>query len=186
MLFEKPKLNRTNNLVKKKMPYRKYTDDQGNKKVVVAPNVETLDYLTLQSAYNPNFGDTGKIVRVNEDDLYANSRHHTKDIVIVDGDAESYVGFILTTRRQYRPRHNNVVLDSQKTIISNQQQPQYMEKYLTINEKDRDKLFKVDRNSRTRRVFNPNLTSEQLGIVKSASSSESNRRKSKEYRKKKK
>lgn len=170
----------------KKAYCAKYTDDDGSEKIVVGKDKDRVGYLAYQTAYNPDFGDTGNIVRVNEDELYANSRHHTKDIIIVDGDNESYVGFILTTKRKQRARHNNVVLDSQKTIISNQQQPQYMEKNLTIKEKDRDKLFKVDRNSRNRRVFNPNLTSKQLGIVKSVSASEANRRKSKEYRKKKK
>ncbi len=166
--------------------YAKFIDDDGSEKVVVGKDKDRVAYLACQTAYNPDFADTGKVVRVNEDELYANSRHHTKDIIIVDGDIESYAGFILTTKRQQRPRHNNVVLDSQKTIITNQPQPQYMEKNITIKEKDRDKLLKVDRNSRNRRVFNPNLTSEQLDTVKSVSTSEANRRKSKEYRKKKK
>lgn len=169
----------------KKAYYAKYIEDDGSEKIFVGKDKDKVAYLANHTAYNPSFEDTGKIVRVNEDELYANSRHHIKDIVIVDGDDESYAGFILTTKRQRRARHNNAVLDPRKTIVSNQPQPQYMEKKLTIKEKDQDKLLKVDRNSRTRRVFDPSLTSEQLGIVKNVSNSEANRRQSKEYRKKK-
>ncbi len=170
---------------KDKLFYATYIEENGKEIMVVGKDKDMVSYRAYQTAYNPEFEDTGKVVRVNEDELYANSRHHTKDIIIVDGDEESYAGFLLTTKSKKKARHSNAILDHEKTLISKENKPQYMERKMTIKERDKDKLLKVDRNQQKRKVLNPNLSSQQVDTIKMISTSEANRKQSKEYRKKK-
>lgn len=83
----------------KSMEYRTTKDKNGNNHVIACSNIGYLDYLTYKSAYNPLYPDVGKVVKIPEDYLYHNSRHHLKEFIIIDGKKDSngnqvIVGFI--------------------------------------------------------------------------------------------
>ena len=164
--------------------YSIYNDSNGNKKIATAKNIDSLNYRTMKSAYNPDYALTNKIIRVKESDLYPTTRNHTKDIIIVDGDDESVAGYALSKNKKRNKNTNNIVLDSNQLLISKDKKPQYIEKKIRTKENSKEKLMKSS-GDKNRNIISIPLTQSHIEIIKSVSMLQTNVNASINYRKKK-
>ena len=168
------KLNRKNNLIKQSMPYKTIKNDKGDWVTYVASNKDTLDYITLKSAYNPNFEDAGKVVKLPEAYLYKSKRNHLKDFVIVDGKDDDkgnkvIMGFLASS--QINKKNIKLTTSGSPTeiiAISN----------VVI---DKNRYHKLIKKSKTK-LSNRTLNEVQLEEIKKQSKTVANVRKSKKFR----
>lgn len=111
------------NIIKGPMHYQRVKNEDGRTEIVAAKEIDLLNYKTLKSAYNPLYPDAGKVVKIPEDYLYHNERHHLKDFVIVDGKTltngkQVVIGFLGTskiTKHSKKLTNNN---DNQNDLIA--------------------------------------------------------------------
>ncbi len=101
------KLNR--NFIEEPLHYIKVTDKEGKEQILASKDKSIVEYKALKSAYNPMYEDAGKIVRIPEDYLYKNTRHHLKDFVIIDGKEDAngnkvIIGFLGTSQLNNKSR----------------------------------------------------------------------------------
>lgn len=164
------KLNR--NIIKESM---KYQNDSNGTKAASLKLVD--DYENDRTAYNPLFGDSGKIVAFPEDYLYSNSRHNLKDFIIIDGkkiknDDYALIGFLCTSKNNKKTtvlkggKLNTDIIAVQKIIIDKN-------KY--------KKAIKKSRSLKSKRT----IQSEQVNEIKKISTNKNNIEKSKKFKNKK-
>lgn len=165
------RLNR--NLIQGKMYYEKFIDLDGKEKYAAAKDKDVLDYKTLKSAYNPLYPDAGKVVRIPEDYLYKNTRHHLKDFVIVDGKEDKngnqvIIGFLGTSQINKKSRKLTVTNSNELIAITK----------LIVDKNKYKQLIRKSRSINVDKVLNEI----QLSEVKEQSKTEANIRKSKAFR----
>lgn len=164
------KLNR--NIIKESM---KYQNDSNGTKAASLKLVD--DYENDRTAYNPLFGDSGKIVAFPEDYLYPNTRNHTKDFIIIDGkkiknDDYALIGFICSSKKTKNTvlldggtNKNDIIAVNKKIVSSN------------INKKP----IKKSKSLKSKK----SIQLEQLNMIKKISKNCSNINQSKKFKNKK-
>ncbi len=160
-------------LIKDTLHFIEYEDLDRQKKYAAASNLEVLDYMSLKSAYNPLYPDAGKIVRIPENYLYSNDRHHLKDFVIVDGKEDRngnqvIIGFLGTSQ---------VNKKSKKLTTKNPEELIAISK-VVIDKNRYHKLIKKSKSSFSQKE----LSDIQLMEIKGQSKTPANINKSKNFR----
>lgn len=145
---------------------RKKIDGKKVKLNIKDYNNDEFKYLFFKTAYNPNSEYAGKIVKVPEDYLYKNNRHHLKDLIIVDSkknkEGKVYIiGFLGTSKLKKR----TVKLNDDKLIAVNKN-------IVTHDSRKRNINLSKTRNT------NLNLNYEQLKTIKKISENNGNIKKS--------
>lgn len=162
------------NRIKNAMHYAAFEDTNGNGKIVASENKEIVDYEAFKSAYNPLYPDAGKIVRLPENYLYSNERHHLKDFVIIDGKIDEHgnhviIGFLGTSQKNKRTRiltssgSDNELIGITKIVL------------------DKNRYHKLIKKSKAS-ASNRFLTETQLEEIKEQSKTIANRNKSRNFR----
>ncbi len=165
------KLNR--NFIQGTMYYAKFKDLDGKEKYAAAKDMETLEYRSFQSAYNPLYPDAGKIVRIPENYLYPNERHHLKDFVIIDGKEDQngnqvIIGFLGTSQINKKTKKLTATKPNELIAITR----------VVISKNKYHKLIKKSKSY----LSNKELSQVQLCEVKEQAKTEANIHKSRDFR----
>lgn len=131
-------------IIEEPMFYTKFENLEGNTEIVASANKEIVDYKALKSAYNPLYPDAGKIVKIPEDYLYRNTRHHLKDFVIIDGKVDEngnhvIIGFLGTSqinkksRELTRSGNPNEIIGITKVVVDKNKYRQLIKKSKTMD-----------------------------------------------------
>ena len=148
---------------------RKKIDGKKVKLNIKDYNNDEFKYLFFKTAYNPNSEYAGKIVKVPEDYLYKNNRHHLKDLIIVDSKREkdgtiSIIGFLTTSKIKkstFKFDDGNLIAYDRRIVSNN----------------SRKRNIKLNKTLKT----NSALNNEQLENIKLTSSKKGNVKKSIEF-----
>lgn len=162
-------------IIEKPMYYAKFENLEGDIEIVASSNKEIVDYKALKSAYNPLYPDAGKIIKLPENYLYPNERHHLKDFVIVDGKIDNngnhvIIGFLGTSQKNERTRG--------LTSSGNPNELKGITK-VVIDKNRYHKLIKRSKGTLSNRI----LSAIQLEEIKEQSKTTANINKSKRFRK---
>ena len=164
-------------IIEKPMVYAEFENLEGDIEIVASSNKEIVDYKALKSAYNPLYPDAGKVVKIPEDYLYRNNRHHLKYFVIIDGKDDDdgnkvIVGYLGSSkinrqnRRLTQTGQPNELIAITKVIVTKDQYQRLIKKSRTM-------------------PSNRSVTNKQLEEIKEQSKKRNNINKSKEFRERK-
>ncbi len=167
-------MNFKRNIIQNNMHYSEFENLDVEKEIVASNDIEVVDYKAFKSAYNPLYPDAGKVVKIPEDYLYNNTRHHLKDFVIVDGKVDEHgnhviIGFLGTSQINKKSRalsnngNSHEILGITKVIV------------------DKTKYRQLIKKSRTM-VSDKFLSNLQLAEIKNQSRTTANCNKSKSFR----
>lgn len=158
--------------IKENIFYSKYNEPNSSK-IIASKNKDIVDYESLNSAYNPLYPDAGKIVKIPENYLYKNDRHHLKDFVIIDGKEDKngnqvIIGFLGTSQnnkktRQLTTENSNELRAITKVVL------------------DKNRYHKLIKKSKTS-LSQKELSEIQLLEIKEQSKTKANVNKSKRFR----